>query len=40
MRNVFEAPTIADLGSRVTTLLEIQAASNSLSAEDMEEGEL
>ena len=40
LRNIFEAPKIADLGNRITTMLEIQAASNSLSAQNMEEGEL
>ncbi|MBT9312776.1 non-ribosomal peptide synthetase [Leptothoe kymatousa] len=40
LRNLFEAPTIAELSNRITTLLEMQAASNSLSIQTMEEGEL
>ena len=40
LRNVFEAPTIAELGNRITTLLETQAASNSLLIQNIEEGEL
>ena len=40
LRNIFEAPTIADLGNRITTLLEMQTVSDSLDNQDMEEGEL
>ncbi|MBT9312777.1 non-ribosomal peptide synthetase [Leptothoe kymatousa] len=40
LRNIFEAPTIAELGNRITTLLDMQSASNSLSNQAMEEGEL